>query len=195
MPWHEVRGDMRLLATALLALALLSAGCLGVGGDEEPPTPTTATPTPTPEASPTPSATAPVNATPATPTSPTAPTAPAPVAPKVVANQSFDFTTEGDPTGQSPKTKATDAVPAGYGNLTVNVTFTRASTGPTTLPVSGSVNAPRITLLDPDGNEVVSAVEADSPFSQVVPAKPGAWSVRYEGAGTLRASVVVTATA
>lgn len=191
---------MRLLTVlAALAVALASAGCFGGNGDEPPangtPTGTTPAVSPTPEATPT----VETNATPTTPTTeptPATPTTPAPPAPKVVANQSFDFASEGDPTGTAPKTKATDAVPAGYGNLTVNITFTRTSTGPTTLPVSGSLNTPTIRLIDPNGVEVLSGTEAAPPApGTVVPAVPGAWTVKYEGSGTVKATVVLTATA
>lgn len=174
---------MRGLALTLI-VALALTGCAG-----DPATPTA---TPTPTLPPTPSPTAVPSPTPDATPSPASPT-PAPIPPRVVADQTFDFNTEGDPTGQSPRTRPTSHVPPEYETLVVNVTLERASAAPTQLPVSGSVNAPTVRVLAPDGTEVLVVDEEGAQESLSVPAIEGAWSVRYEGAGTMRARVLITA--
>lgn len=180
----------------VLALMLATAGCLGSSDGGSPTLPATSPspvtdepgPTPTPpSAEPTPPTPSP-EPTPATPTPP-------PLPPKVITNQSFDFNTEGDPTGQSPKTKPTDAVPEGYATLHVNISIVRASPAPTGLPVSGSLNTPSVHVLDPSGNEVLVVKDGDAPTSTRIPAVKGTWTIRYQGSGTARASVSITATA
>lgn len=184
------------LPTFLTALVLLAAtaGCLGGDDGDDPPATTTpvTTPTTSTPASPTPTTTTPSATTPE-PTTPSPTPVTPPLPPKVIANQTFDFGTEGDPTGQAPKTKATDAVPEGYTRLVINVTLTRTSTGPTTLPISGAVNTPTVRVLDPEGKEVLAESKESAPRSENVTALPGAWSVKYEGSGTVKATVLITA--
>lgn len=172
---------------ALLVLASL-AGCTGDGDPSTTPTTSpSATPSPTPtpsvEPSPTPTATPEVSPTPV----------PEPQPRKIVLNQTFDFSTEGDPTGQSPKTRTSDAVPAGYGSVLVNITIVRTNTAPTTLPVSGTINSPKVRVLDPNGEEKIAESTEGAVRSESFPATPGAWTVRFEGAGTLKATVTLTA--
>lgn len=175
---------MRLLGLLVAALAL--AGC------SEPATPTPtpfATPTPTapPEPTPSPEPTPPPPEPTPTPEPPPAPP------PRVVANQSFDFNTEGDPTGRSPRERPTDRVPEGYATIVVNVTLQRASAAPTQLPVSGSINAPMVRVFASDGTEVVLVSEEGTTESRTIPATVGPLLVRYEGSGTMRANVLITA--
>lgn len=176
---------------ALLLAASAFGGCFG--GDEraQPTPPVTMTPEPTPTTPSPPPATTP-SATPTATPEPT-PTPPPALPPKVVANQTFDFSTEGDPSGQSPKTRTTDRVPEEYATILVNVTLMRASAAPTPLPVSGTLNAPTVRVIAPDGTEVVLVNEEGTTLSESVPAQTGTWTVRYEGAGTMRASVLMTA--
>lgn len=173
-------------ALLVLALAAALAGCFG--DDESTPTPpTTTTPAAT---SPEPTPTSPVvtspEPTPATP-------APAPVAPKTLANVTFDFASEGDATGQSPKTRQTDAVPAGYANVTANVTLVRSGTAPTALPGSVTVNSPTVRVLDAKGAEVLVASKEGETVAVTLPAVPGQYTLRFEGAGTMKATVLVVA--
>jgi hypothetical protein len=173
-------GAMRALLVA--AMLLLASGCLG-GSAPPAPTPSPGTPS--------------VEPTPSPPTgepTPPAPTEepPAPMPPKVIADQSFDFNTEGDATGQSVKTKPTDAVPDGYGNVTVNVTIVRATAAPATLPVTGAVNTPSVRVVASNGTEVAFQRD-EGALSKSVPGIAGAWRVEYGGAGTMRATVVITA--
>lgn len=178
--------DMR--ALLVLAVAAALAGCFG--GEETTP-PTTTTPVAT---SPEPTPTTPVETTPEpTPTTPTTPTPEEPLPTKTVANVTFDFASEGDATGQSPKTRQTDPVPAEYANVTANVTLTRTSTAPTSLPGSVTLNSPTVRVLDPTGKEVLVVSEEGVPTAITVPAVAGAWTLRFEGAGTVRATVQVLA--
>lgn len=185
---------MRPRALMLVLVAMLAtAGCFGNGEDADPPASTT--PVGTPDTTP-PSVTTPETTTPA-PTEPTPPPAPpsppAPLPPKVIYNKSFDFA-QGDATGQSPKVETSQAVAKGYGNVTVNVTLERGSAAPTPLPVSGAVNSPRVRVLDPTGTEVLVVEEEEGAAElRSFPTTEGAWTVRYEGAGTLRALVTLTA--
>ena len=178
----------RALVLALVAIAA-TAGCFGGDADEGAP-PATSPPASTPE--PTPPATTP-EATP--PTEPTpAPTPPAPPAPKVIYNKTFEFA-QGDATGQSPKVESSQAVTKEHGNVTVNLTIERSGSAPTPLPVSGTVNSPMVRILDASGAEVVAEGEEGASIHATFPTSAGAWTIRYEGAGTLRATVVLTAVA
>lgn len=170
--------------SALVALVVLAtlAGCTG---DGDPSTTPTATPTATPSPEPTPTPTATPEVTPSP--------QPEPQPRKMVLNQTFDFSTEGDPTGQSPKTRTSDAVPAGYGSVVVNITIVRTNTAPTTLPVSGTINSPKVRVLDPNGEEKLAESTEGAVRSETFPATPGVWTVRFEGAGTLKATVTLTA--
>jgi hypothetical protein len=184
----------RALLVALLALTA-SAGCFGRGADEPhgPPAGTTPLATATPEPAPaTPTDATPTNATPTAP-APATP-APEPLPRKVIYNATFDFT-QGDPTGQSPKVEASQPVPAGYGNVTVNVTITRGGAAPTPLPISGAVNSPMVRVLDPAGMEVLAEGMEGAARNETFAAGQGSWTIRFEGAGTLRAMVVLTASA
>lgn len=113
--------------------------------------------------------------------------------PKTIADQAFDFGTEGDPTGRDPRVRPTDRVPEGYAALVVNVSLQRASAAPTHLPVSGSLHAPTVRVLAPGGQEVLVVDEEGAVESLRTPAVVGVWSVQYEGAGTMRATVLITA--
>lgn len=185
---------MRLLAPLLALLVVAAAaGCTGGGEDDDttPPTassPAVTTPAVTPtEPTPSPSV---------TPEPTPEPTPPAPEGPakKEVYNATFDFASQGDPTGQSPKTQKSTAVLEGHKTLFVNVTLARSSSTPTPLPVSGTLNSPAVRILDPQGTEVV-AITTEGTHSGQFPAVPGEWSIRYEGAGTLQATVTLTAVA
>ncbi|HUR70257.1 MAG TPA: hypothetical protein VM370_13515 [Candidatus Thermoplasmatota archaeon] len=167
-------------AAALLLAALLVAGCARDG-------PAPPSPTATSQGEPPTSSLSPVE-----PPSPSPPTTEA-LPPKVVANQTFDFNTEGDPTGRSPKERATEPVPQGYARVLVNVSLLRASVSPATLPVSGSVQQPKVRVVAANGTEVLVVDKEGAAESRELPALPGAWTVRYEGAGTMRASVLITA--
>lgn len=171
----------------LLPLVLLSAlaGCFGGDGDDDPPAMTSPVAT-TPE----PTATTPVSTPTTTPEPPTTPTEPLP--PKVIYEKVFEFT-QGDATGQSPKVETSQAVPEGYGNVTVNLTLERAGTAPTPLPVSGTLNSPMVRILDANDTEVVAEGEEGANVNATFPTVPGTWTVRYEGAGTLKATVKLTA--
>lgn len=177
------------LAFALLVAAIV-AGCAGGGGGAVDPTP--ATPSATPDA---PTATTP-EATPAvTPDEPSVPSgSPIPPPPRTVYNKTFDFSTQGDPTGQSPKTETSQNVGAEYTVLVVNVTIVRSSAAPTQLPISGTVNSPMVRVLDPEGQEILHESAEGAARTETVPAKSGTYTVRFEGAGTLKATVVLTAT-
>lgn len=177
------------LRVVLLTLVLLSAlaGCFGGDDNDTPPTVTTPVAT-----SPEPTVTTPV-ATPATtPEVTPAPTPAAPLPPKVIYEKVFEFT-QGDATGQSPKVETSQAVPEGYANVTVNLTLERASTAPTTLPVSGTVNSPMVRILDANATEVVAEGEEGAAVNATFPSTQGAWTIRFEGAGTLKATVKLTA--
>ena len=176
---------------ALLTTALL-AGCLG-GGDEPGTTTTPAITSPvatTPEATTPPATSTPATTTPSGPTPPPA----EPLPPKVIYERVFEFT-QGDATGQSPKVETSQATPQGYANVTVNVTIERGGSAPTPLPVSGTLNSPMVRILDPEGIEVFAEGEEGAAHNATYPAKAGAWTIRFEGAGTLRASVKLTAVA
>lgn len=190
---------MRPLASLILVLALVAtSGCFGGGdgGDAESngtptttpgPTPTLSTPAATPEATPsTPEAGTP------SPTPPTQPPAPAAPPRKEIYNATFDFASQGDATGQSPKTQQTTSPEAGHTVVFVNITLARSSPTPGTIPVSGTLNSPAVRILKPDGTEAFVATEEGVAQAQVE-AVPGTWSVRYEGAGTLRAAVSLVA--
>lgn len=172
----------RALLVVLVALTTV-AGCFGGDAEESPPstttpeaTPTVSTPEATPTAEPTP-----------------APTPPPPPAPKVVYNKTFDFA-QGDATGQSPNTESSEAVPEEYGNVTVNLTIARSGSAPTPIPVSGTVNSPMVRIVDPAGNEVIAEGAEGTAVNATFPTTAGAWTIHYEGAGTLTATVVLTAT-
>ena len=163
------------------ALALgASAGCIA----DDPPS--AATPTPTsPEPSP---------ATPGVTPKPTVPSpTPAPPPPETVYNRSFDFSTEGDPTGRTPRVETTEPVSEEHAQVRVNVSLVRSSAAPTSLPVSGTIGAPKVVVLDPDGAEVLAVSAEGETREETLPAKAGEYSVRYEGAGTLRATVLIAA--
>jgi hypothetical protein len=176
----------RAIVVVLVALAA-TAGCLGGGDDETPPTASTPATT-TPEVSP------PVTTPDATPEPKPEPTPPSPPAPKVIYNKTFDFT-QGDATGQSPKIETSQAVPEEYVNVTVNLTIVRSGSAPTPLPVSGTVNSPMVRILDAEGAEVLAEGEEGAMVNATFPTTAGAWTIRFEGAGTLSATVVLTATA
>lgn len=182
-----MRGRVRALV-GLLVLVLAS-GCVRdepsspspASPTSEEPTPSSPTPTPTPEPSPpTPEPTVPSGS-------------PVPPQPRVVFERTFDFSTEGDPTGQGPKSFTSDEVGEEFGRIEVNVTFERASAGPATLPVAGSVSDPTVRVFDPDGEEVMSSSSGSGPREGSFPSKVGTYTVRFEGAGTFKASVVLTA--
>lgn len=171
---------------ALLSLALLFAltGCFG--DDDAPPattTPVATTPEPTP--------TTPVATPPATTPEPT-PEPAAPLPPTVVYEKVFEFT-QGDATGQSPKIETSQAIPEGYANVTVNLTLERASAAPTPLPVSGTLNSPMVRILDANNTEVLAEGEEGANVNATFPTAPGKWTIRFEGAGTLKATVKLTA--
>lgn len=161
---------------------LVVAGCVR---EDPPPPATTATPFGTPTAaSPEPTA---------TPAPTPEPTPRTPLAPKVVFEQTFDFASEGDPTGQDPRIRTSERVAEEYANFTINVTIVRSSAAPTGLPVSGTINSPTVRVLDPDGVEVLVETREGAAREETVPAVPGVWTVRFEGAGTLKATVTLTA--
>lgn len=171
----------------LVLVAAILAGCAGNGGGSVTPTPTptpdpTVEPTPTPDPSPSP-----------TPTASPSPQPIEPPPPDVVFDETFDFSRDGDPTGQSPKTRTSEAVSAIYATVEANVTLERASPAPTTLPVSGSLNQPTVRVIAPDGTEILVVSEEGKSELATVPAQPGAWTVRFEGSGTMRAIVRITA--
>lgn len=185
------RGACPMRIMLLVVLLALVTGC--ADDSDTPPTatgPTNSSPAPAPEptAEPTPEPTAEPTPTP----EPTPPTA-APPAPVVVLDETFDFSRDGDATGQSPKATKTKAVPEGYATVLLNVSLERANPAPTALPVSGSVNQPKIHVFAPDGTEVLLIETEGQAESKSVPAQQGAWTVRYDGAGTMRAIVTLTA--
>lgn len=171
---------LRTLALVLLALAL--AGCMG---NEEGDPPTTSTPgtTTTPEISSTP----PVETTPTPPSTPTEPTTapPATKPAKEVANLTHEFG-PGDPSGQNPK-KATFSVPEGYDELVLNLT-TLETGGVPNAPISVAVSA-KLVVLDPEGNEAYAESPKAGAKDVRVPAKPGEWTVRFEGAGNQKTTL------
>lgn len=193
---------MRPLAPLLALLVLAAtAGCFG--GDER--RESTAPPADDP-AEPAPQETAPgappeADAPPAggetsqAPAAPAPAPAPAPVTPaKKIYDSSFDFASQGDPTGQNPKSAKTTPVLAGHQAIMVNLTLERSSSAPAALPVSGTLNSPMVRIFDPQGNEVL-ALAAEGTTRHQVPAVPGEWTIRYEGAGTLRATLLMMAVA
>lgn len=169
----------------VLAVVLL-AGCLGEEAPAPPASPTPATPSePTP---------APVTPAPEPTPEPTVPSGtPPPPPPRVVFERTFDFSTEGDPTGQDPESFDSQNVGEEYSRISANVTFARTSTGPTQLPVSGTVHATRVRIFDPEGEEILQASSETPSKVETFPSKIGAYTVRFEGAGTFRATVVLTA--
>lgn len=176
------------LRVALLSLALLFAlaGCFG--DDDAPPVTTTPVAT-TPETTPsTPAATPPATTPETTPT----PEPSAPLPPTVIYEKVFEFT-QGDATGQSPKIETSQAVPEGYANVTVNLTLERAGAAPTPLPVSGTLNSPMVRILDANNTEVVAEGEEGASVNATFPTGAGKWTVRFEGAGTLKATLKLTA--
>lgn len=183
----------RILPPLLTALILVSAGCLGFGDDDEPPTTTTGT-SPTPGPSPTPTATptttptgtptTPTNTTPtATPTPTPTPTPPKP--PKEVLNFTYDFA-QGDATGQSPQVE-TFTVDAGYANLTINLTVVaRDIIGN---PIGIGTGA-EVALLDPTGEEVMTwEADAEAVVEGTTAAIAGEWSVEFRGAASTTATI------
>ena len=151
----------------------------GAGAPETPTTPPTSPPASEPTGQPAPE-----------PAPEPAPDAGA--SPKVVYDATFDFASQGDATGQSPKSAQTNPVAAAHAFLSIDLTLERSSATPAAVPVSGTLNSPTVRLLDPQGVEVL-AVSEEGVTRQQVPAVPGEWTVRYEGAGTLRATLVLTA--
>lgn len=174
--------------TVALALLLAAPGCLG-GGAPATPTPDP-TPTPGPATPPSPSP----SPTPSPSPEPTVPSgSPVPPQPKVVYERTFDFSTEGDVTGKSPKTYASEPVGEEFTLLTVNLSIVRSSAAPTGLPVSGTINSPVVRIFDPSGEEILAASEEGTAEEFTLPAKVGTYTVRHEGAGTLEATVRLTA--
>lgn len=170
---------LRILAL-LLALAL--AGC--IGGESPPTTSTPVTTEPPTGGTPT-TTTPPTNATPTQPTPPTE-TTPQAKPPKEVANLTHEFS-PGDPSGQNPK-KATFDVPQGYDELVLNLTTTETGAVPNA-PLSVAVSA-KIVVLDPEGNEAhVESPKAGAKDVRLA-AKPGAWTVRFEGAGNQKTTLL-----
>lgn len=188
MRGRRVRTPMRSRALFFaLVLVLAAGGCLG-GGDPAQVTPTL-TPSPALPPAPTPSPTPPATPEPTVPSG-----TPVPPPPREVYNRSFDFSTEGDATGQAPKAESSESVGEEHTLIVVNVTLERSSAAPTPLPVSGTISSPKVRVLDPEGQEIFVESREGAARVESFPAKVGAYAIRYEGAGTLRAIVVLTAT-
>lgn len=177
-----------LLALALGA-ALALAGCFG-GADESggtpddssnapPAAPSTpsdsdaATPSPAPG---TPPASSPPPAS--APEAPSEPESPAPAPePTMVANHTFDFSS-----GEAAGVEGLDVgfdVPEGFTTLTLTIKLTAKSVGTATPSLSFNQ---KVTVIDPNGEEVLTHSDVGETAEIEVPAAAGTWTIHYEGA-------------